>query len=143
MHAKYHKWLEGHEYYDINYETGRVELIEITALCHSCHNFIHSGRLWKLFEKGDNSKDKTKDILLHGFRILKRNNLKPFFGTAYAWLLLQGESESNAAKILKNKGLLPSENEEFADWQDWHLVINGEKHYTKYKDMNAWAETYA
>ena len=69
--------------------------------------------------------------------------MKPFFGTAYVWLLLQGESESNAAKILKDKGLLPNEDEKFADWQDWHLVIDGEKHYTKYEDMNAWAETYA
>ena len=60
MHAKYHQWLEGHEFYDINYSTGRVELVEITALCHSCHNFIHSGRLWKLYEKGENSEAKQK-----------------------------------------------------------------------------------
>jgi hypothetical protein len=39
------KWLEGHEYWNIDYKTGKCEVVSIEPLCHKCHNFIHSGRL--------------------------------------------------------------------------------------------------
>jgi len=56
--AKYHRWLEAHEVYDIDYGTGRVEMKEVCALCHSCHQYIHDGRMQKLFEQGKLSFEK-------------------------------------------------------------------------------------
>ena len=62
--AKYHQWLEGHEHYDINYETGCVKLKEIVALCHSCHNSIHTGRMQLLRKRKEISKEKHLNLSL-------------------------------------------------------------------------------
>ena len=46
-----------------------VNVKQIIPLCHSCHNFIHSGRLSITAER-----DKIIDILKHGFKILEDNH---------------------------------------------------------------------
>lgn len=82
----YHPWLEGHEYYEFDYDKGTMTFIEVVALCHCCHNFIHSGRLMALYEAHAIDYDKTKYILNHGLAVLSNNStpskpLKPFIGT--------------------------------------------------------------
>jgi hypothetical protein len=131
--AAFHNWLEGHENYDINYETGEVRLNGIVALCHSCHNFIHSGRLYMMYQSGEYSKAKCLTILNHGFSILAGNGLTPFWGTVDVWNLLTGDNMP--AKY-------DDPDEQFAEWGDWHLVIDGEKHYSKFENIQEWAEFY-
>lgn len=112
--AKYFQWLEGHEEYNIDYITGRVELKGIIALCHSCHNFIHSGRLRMRLNKGEITTEQYNDILCHGMDILRASNL---------------------IRITPN-------TENIASWEKWHLVIEGEKYYSPYKDINDWQQHY-
>ena len=133
--ADYHQWLEAHEEYEINYETGEVKLKNIIALCHSCHNFIHSGRLFIMFQKGKYSREKILDILARGFGILAESSLEPYEGTRYIWLLLHG----------KESDFVPKEKtrQSTATWKDWHLVIDGEKHYSPYESMEEWQRHYA
>jgi hypothetical protein len=64
--AKKHKWLEGHESYDIDWKAGTCRLIEITSLCHYCHNYIHRGRLEVLLRAGRLDQPLYDDILKHG-----------------------------------------------------------------------------
>lgn len=64
--AKKHKWLEAHEFWNIDYNTGVCEVKSIEPLCHYCHNFIHSGRLSMIVGK-EKSKQEVIDILEHGF----------------------------------------------------------------------------
>lgn len=112
--AKYHKWLECHEMYDVNYNTGEVKFIELVALCHSCHNFIHSGRLKVLYQTGKISEQRYNDILDHGLKILRDNNLN---------------------KILTH--------ECNASWDDWHLLMpDGKKYYSNFKDYEEWRNFY-
>lgn len=80
--AKKHKWLEAHEFWQIDYNTGICIVNDIKPLCHYCHNFIHSGRLSMIIDK-EKSKSEVIEILEHGFRILKANNLKCFPFTQY------------------------------------------------------------
>lgn len=130
--AKYHHWLEAHEEYDIDYATGEVKLKGIIALCHSCHNFIHSGRLLMMWKRGEWPKEKCIDILRRGFDILNGAGLEPFHGTKRVWALLH------------NEDFVPGEREriQLAPWEQWHLVIDGTKHYSKFKNIYEWAEHY-
>ena len=142
LDAKIRQWLEAHECYDIDYERGKAEMVEIVALCHSCHNFIHSGRLYAITKKGERSKRYACSILEHGLDILHRYELKPFYVAHFAHLVLcRGISEEDALDECEYKGLIPNHTS-IAAWEDWHLVIDGKVHRTPYKDIYEWAEKY-
>jgi hypothetical protein len=104
--AKHHKWLEAHESYEINYEEGWMKLKEIVALCHSCHNFIHSGRMDAMLQKGEIEQEKYNDIMEHGQKIINKFGLKKM-----------------------------KPPEKFAEWGKWRLIINGEEYPTPYKGL--------
>jgi len=108
--AKYHEWLEAHEHYDINYETGCVKLKEIVALCHSCHNSIHDGRMEMQLRRGEIAEEKFVDILGHKYEILRKYEVFP-----------------NKKEITKT-----------CKWKEWHLLLEGKKYYTPYKDILDW-----
>ena len=74
--AEYHQWLEAHELYEFDYPKGRLTMIEIVPLCHACHNFIHSGRMTALVDKGEMEESKRKAILKRGNNIFKDAKLK-------------------------------------------------------------------
>lgn len=111
--ARYHQWLEAHEVYDIDYPLGRSIYIETVALCHACHNFIHSGRLKILAEKGEIPHEKRIEILHHGNRLLVTAGLKPRAYTGKC-----------------------------ARWSKWRLVLNGVEYKPKFKSFKAWAKHY-
>lgn len=136
---KFHNWLEAHESYSIDYESGRVVLNEIVALCHSCHNFIHSGRLQAMVASGETSEEKAIYILKRGFAILKANNLEPFWGTAYAFSEMAGRDDLiERIEALKKKQDVVIQQ----DWSKWHLEIDGVKHYGKFKSQIDWQIQY-
>ena len=129
--ARYHQWLEGHEGYDINYKTGEVKLNEIIALCHSCHNFIHSGRMQMMLRSGETDRDKVLYILNRGLMILDEVGLDPFYGTVMLWNQITGEDRSYTI-----------DDSYTAPWNQWHLIIEGKKYYSKFKNMQEWANYY-
>ena len=139
--AKYHQWLEGHEYYDFNYDTGELKLKEIVALCHSCHNFIHSGRLWIMFQKGEIPREKIEDILAYGFAVLKPTGIKPFFGTILISELLAGTDEAIEMRNAYRQGS-GYDNGDDLEWNEWHLNINGVKYYSQFKNEVEWYMHY-
>jgi hypothetical protein len=76
--ANYHQWLEGHEMYSIDWKKGVSVYTGACALCHSCHNYVHSGRLRMLADKGEITKAKYRDIMRHGNAIVgERGPLAP------------------------------------------------------------------
>lgn len=130
--AKYHKWLEAHEDYDMNKETGEVNIKQIVPLCHSCHNFIHSGRLWMVNRETNPSK--IADIIKHGLDILQDNNLPAQIVSIH--LAVKFNVEHSCKPMAEYE-------EDSADWDQWHLVLEGEKYYSKFKDINQWHKHYA
>lgn len=103
--AKGHKWLELHEYWNIDYQTGECMVTGMFALCHYCHSFIHSGRLYLIMNEMK-SKREVKAILEHGFRILADNNLKCFpFTLKLAKLVKANTYECEAYTINYNPKL--------------------------------------
>ncbi len=133
--AKKHKWLEAHEFWNINYSTGICEVESIVPLCHYCHNFIHSGRLSMLEDVPDGkSREEIKEILEHGFTILKKHDLKAFFGTLDVANYFGAKTFNvKAAKINSNPNI---------GWSDWKLILEGKEYRSKFADMEEWAEFY-
>lgn len=131
--AKGHQWLEAHEFYDIDYEAGRVEIEKIIPLCHYCHNFIHSGRLYMVMGK-EKSKEEVAEILEHGFKILSDADLSAFPFTIH----LAHELD------VDDHGVMPtlSPDGETPAWEDWRLVWDGNEYPPKYKTYQEWRERF-
>lgn len=124
--AIFHKWLEGHEEYEIDFQNHEYRLKRIIPLCHACHNVIHDGRLSILWERGDISDSKYHTIINHGNSILKANNLRP---RSDAWW--------RHPDVFHN--FFPENND---TWDLWHIVIEGKNYYSKFENYQAWREFY-
>jgi hypothetical protein len=131
--ARGHKWIEAHEFWEIDYSTGICEIKSIEPLCHYCHNFIHSGRLHYLLESKQKSEQEVKDILEHGLKILSENKLMCFPGTIELALYLDCETYS----VLTYQ--IP---EGHIKWGDWKLIWNGKEYRSKFSSPQEWASFY-
>ena len=132
LQTKGPKWLEGHEYFTINYETGICEVEKIVPLCHYCHNFIHSGRLSMIMNK-EKTVDEVKLILQHGFDILHNHNLKAFPST------LQFANQLNVNTYNIKSAVVPQSN---LNWSDWKLKLNDTLYDSKFKSYDDWLSFY-
>lgn len=130
--AKKHKWLEAHEFWNIDYLTGVCTISEIVPLCHYCHNFIHSGRL-SMIIGGEKSEEEVRDILQHGIDICLKNGLKIFpFTWAFAKKLGCNINGILAYQIKANP----------IKWNEWVLKWNGEQYRSKFKSETDWRNHY-
>ena len=118
--AGHQKGLEAHEMYDIDYTTGRVEFVEVVALCYLCHNYIHKGRLEMILEKGEIPMRLYDTILRHGRQVLTKTGL-PL------------DVYSQLVELLRESGRLCS-------WEDYHLVIDGVNYGQRFKSMEEWEQ---
>jgi len=103
----------------IDYEAGTAEMLYISALCHSCHNFIHSGRMQMILGTEEMPPEKYNDILQHGEKILgialKKSIKHPFVKEMFAPI---------------------------AEWDKWRLILDGQEYYSKFKDISEWYRFY-
>lgn len=105
-------FLEAHEIYDIDYNTGRVTFLGVAALCSMCHKYIHSGMLEVLLDRGDISKERYNEIKEHGFRVLSDAGLP----------------------TMREEPLV------LCEWGDWYLELDGKRYCSPFKDIQEWAE---
>jgi hypothetical protein len=112
--ARYHKWLEGHEQYRIDYLIGRMEYIGAVSLCHFCHNGIHDGRLRMLLERGEIHHAKYAAIIQH------------------------------RDKVLFDAGLVRPEpySGPVAAWEDWRMVLDGKEYPSLWRSFEHWEQAH-
>ncbi len=125
----YKPWLEAHECYDFDYDNKVMKFREVSALCHSCHSFIHSGRLWALYLGGDIPKEKIEYVLDRGMELLKQADLKPFFYTRAVQYMVRGMSERSAiqnARFIDKLKVPPRGN----PLHVWKMVFDGRAYYS-------------
>ncbi len=113
------RWLEGHELYHVDYLLGRVVYVCAVPLCHFCHNYIHSGRLQALLDRGEIHHAKYAAIIRHGDGVLARAGLR-------RWV--RGESVDGPR---------------IAPWGAWRLVVNGVEYPPKYKTFDQWQKAFS
>ena len=126
------KWLEAHEYWNIDYIDAICEVKSIEPLCHFCHNFIHSGRL-SMIVGGEKTVEEAVAILEHGFMILALNGLDCFPGTA----VLARELKANTLGVKAYE--LPDHDPE---WHEWKLLFNGLEYRSQFAGYEDWAVHY-
>lgn len=132
--AKGPKWLEAHEFYNIDYAAGRVEIDRIIPLCHFCHNFIHSGRLYMIMGE-QKTEEEVIEILEHGFKILSKHGLAAFpFTLNFAEHI--GAETYGVLPDIRPDGETPA-------WGDWRLVWEGKEYPPKYKTYEEWRKRFA
>jgi hypothetical protein len=116
--ARHKQWLEAHEFYDIDYATGTVTFVEAVALCHFCHQYIHSGRIQALVDAGKLSESWQAEIEAHGQKVLKAAGYKKF------------RPDPPTTKIEE-------------DWTKWGMIVEGKRYAGKFKNMKEWEEFYS
>jgi len=130
--ASKYKWLEAHEWYDIDYSTGKMTLKSIQPLCHYCHCFIHSGLLYKnIGEKYTEAE--AKGILENGFWLLNLWGLKCFPNTLEIAKQLKCDTQGVKAYKLVDYNL---------KWSDYVLIFEGKKYKSKFRNFDEWAACY-
>lgn len=130
--AKGSKWLEAHELYDTDYDKGIAEMIEVVALCHYCHNFIHSGRLYMIMGK-EKTAEEVKDILKHGFNLLRGSWFQCFpFTMDLAHDLGVRTYDVDAYEVPIST----------VPWEDWRLKLDGRLYNPVFPTMDAWKKHY-
>lgn len=141
-------YLDAHEVYDIDYRTGRVELLEVVALCRACHDFIHAGGRYNAYKNGEHALSDLMLVLRRGFKLLQEAVLTPFPGTTevYARLLQEaGHPHAEAAQQRANELTLHFQLQtgmRDLAWSDWHLVLDGVIHRSPYQNEQHWAAHY-
>lgn len=149
--------LEPHEYYNINYNNGRVKLEKVVALCIHCHDYIHDGRVFYNQANYNSSKNvrwTTKyyeeviqkgealisDYIQHEPSILNRELFKgwkkahcktPPLWELYPLLVIPGVPMYEKNSFIR-----------YPRWSDWHLSIKGyEPVYSPFKTRGEWLES--
>ena len=143
--ARYHQWLECHEVYDINYDTGEVKFIELVGLCPSCHKFIHSGLLSKLYQSKQISEEMYIDIMSHGMQILKDAGLETHVFTQIEWLYntkMMSDSEIFEELSFNQQQQYNAITKTKVNWKDWHLLFKNKKYYSKFNSSEEWKKFY-
>jgi hypothetical protein len=137
----YRKYLEGHEAYEIDYDACTVVLKEIVGLCHSCHNFIHVGRLLKQYEEGIVTDNYVRNVLDWGITTLAKADLKPNFTQGYHWLILKKYYTADQAMYYALKAGLAQDKFNPGTWDLWKIVIDGKEYQGKSKPE--WLKDYS
>jgi hypothetical protein len=125
----YEPWLEAHECYELDYQNRTMTFKEVVALCHSCHCFIHSGRMWAMHTEGRIPEEKLEHILDRGMKILEDAGLKPFIYTKVVQYMLRGWNQAKAlwmARFLNKLKVPPSGN----PLKVWKLIFEGRAYHT-------------
>jgi len=122
--AKFHRWLEAHEIYDIHFSKGRMKYLETVPLCHACHCYVHLGRTWNLMQQGQVTEEKFLEIYNHGQQILIKAGLPhPSY-----------QEVSDALTNLEMYG-------KAAPWEKWRLCIGKKKYKPLYESYEDWVNS--
>ena len=108
--------LHAHESYDIDYDKCEMQLEYIVALCPTCHDYIHSGRMNALYDKGVLDEQDCWGIRTHGDAVLS------------------SVEESVVDKVDSTCYI--------STWKKWCLILDGKKYFSKFKNFKEWEEYY-
>lgn len=145
------KKLHCHELFSYNFAVGRGIFERCVAVCELCHvRGIHSGRMLTLYQQGNALYPRHR--VLEGIEnvlslISTYNNTHPDTPPLKAYdTILEFLEEPSIAedvnKLIEQYGVefYGVDTAKSAPWEQWHVVVNGKKYYTNYKNEAEWQE---
>lgn len=129
---KYSGALEAHEVYSFDKIKGVAIFEDVVALCHCCHGYIHSGRLYSRYLLGRENREKLEYILKRGGKILRDVSLEPSRGTRVVELVMLERKELAEARRQAIKELFARNHSEgiaaMVMPMEWTLIIGNDKY---------------
>lgn len=122
---------EAHEHYDFNHRKRIATYQQTYCLCHSCHCFIHSGRLWGMYRNLIIPKEKVEYIVLSRLKLLEARNLQPFYYDLMIREMLNGSGETKAYHTVIG-GRMATRPPRASHRRRWTLRINGKEYVGGY-----------
>lgn len=143
---------QAHELYSIDWSQQLSRFERCVCLCKDCHDFIHSGRTFSMYQRGEKLYNKyyLQKIAKKAFEVISAyNNTVPedqklrMYGTIIEWL-----KDKELGKWLEpminhyNVRLYGAKKayEDKKSWGRWRLIYNGKEYEPKYKDAKEWQE---
>jgi hypothetical protein len=119
--------LEAHESYEIHYYAGLLVLKEIVALCKSCHEFIHSGRLKLLWRDGQLNRSYVEEVMRSRMKMVDDAGLEPFYGTlAFFYELTENTSFDIALIRVYREGKAHISMAPYTPRPEWLLIVDSQ-----------------
>jgi hypothetical protein len=134
--ARYHRWLEAHECYVTNYKEATSIYIGVSALCHSCHNYIHDGRLYALHQKHRLALPMYHAIIAHGNRVLAKHGIT-FKKTVSKPIMVPLVDNPFVESTIRASSL------SVPVWSDWRLIVGSKSFKPLYATEQAWRKHYS
>lgn len=138
-----------HEVYSTDYKTGECEFIRPVCLCPFCHYYLtHVSRSLTEFKHGNPiySAERMLEAAENGFKVIEEWNSSHSeeekirkHSAMLEWLREEELAEPLDALIKKYHiefYSTPRMGKDYASWEEWHLLYNGKKYMTPYKDMD-------
>ena len=139
------KNLHAHELYTVDYKAGTSKFERVIAICRTCHDGIHSGRLITMYKNKNPLYPKSYVLrvaencfsLVNQYNKTHEGKIKVY--STYLDYLKVPSIASEMAELIEKYGIeFYNEPKKCAKWEDWKLLI-GEKEYpTPYKDQHEW-----
>ncbi len=125
----------------MSYGPGIVRYDRTVALCHACHNFIHSGRLVAMYAKEEFTQSYVRSIFMHGFDLLKEAKLRPHSHSVVNWYIFNGDSPEDAMiKAIRSGYNDGAEGEN--DWEKWRMDVLGIFYPPRFNSLAEWQAEY-
>lgn len=141
--------LHSHELFSYDYRKQEGVFERCVAICADCHNFIHSGRLLSMFNRGNPLYPKSYILKVaeHGLKLVHEYNKehpddeKRVYDT---WLnyLRNTEIKDEMIKLFEKY-----ETKFYTDntpsklrWKGWHVIIGNKRINSPYKKQSDWEQ---
>ncbi len=134
-------YLHAHELYAVDYNACTATFLEFVGLCQDCHNFIHSGRLAAIFDRGEVSREYVIGCLEKGLRVCTDNGV-PVSMATYKLMRDMGITDTKIICVSTIRAPYTMDEIEIEHWSDWRMIYDGKEHGPKFKSYEEWAEFY-
>lgn len=138
--------LHSHELFSVDYLEGYTEFKRYIALCRTCHDAIHSGRLITLYKEGNlmYPKSYVLKVVEHAFSLVhKYNKENPeanlrLFDTFVEYLKVP-ELKSEMLRLIQKYNIkFYKSPKRCAKWPLWRMIWNGKEYKTPYATPEDW-----